>query len=206
MLLVWAAAVVLVRICTARLLYLVDPETFLGIYSVRTVIFLQRMPQIVWLTETLLFIALWKRVYDAYSKAERITSRVTIGRYKYSVSILSLVLLGGGSVTCTLQALNIEVDLMQTFIIGLVRSCDHGVLAGVSAGGSPTLCLRLCLRSQFAVYVMGFLIFGGLYSIRLYYVMRKRTVKSDTFASARAKVCGAWFEGPCCGLADAVLV
>lgn len=117
-----------------RLLYMVDPETFAGVYKPSTVFFLQRMPQVLWLTETLLFIVLWKRVYDAYAKAERISSRVTIGRYKYSVTALSVILLGGGTVTCSLQAANIEPDLMQNIVIILVRR------------GRRKLLLRWCVR------------------------------------------------------------
>ena len=105
-----------------RLLYMVDPETFGGVYAESTVFFLQRMPQVLWLTETLLFIVLWKRVYDAYAKAERISSRVTIGRYKYSVTALSIILLGGGTVTCSLQAADIKPALMQDIVIVLVSA------------------------------------------------------------------------------------
>jgi len=116
---------------------MVDSETFLGVYSERAVLFLQRMPQVLWLTETLLFIILWKRVYDAYTKAEKINSRVTIGRYKYTVAALTIILLGGGTVTCSLQAANIKVDLMQNIIVGLVRWMPANA-CGVA--DSPTTC------------------------------------------------------------------
>lgn len=133
--------------CVLRLVWLVDPEGWLGFYARPMQRLLLRLPQQCLFVVVLLFLVMWKRVCYAWAHNEvRIKSVVLVGRHKWFLSIVITVLTGGGLV------------------------CEALAWGGIAEKEAQQM-----IRLLFGIYMLGFVGAGLFYSYRLHAIFKNRS-------------------------------
>ncbi|KAA0164707.1 hypothetical protein FNF31_02245 [Cafeteria roenbergensis] len=118
-----------------RLAWLVDPFGFFQLWSLPVQALLLHLPQSLLYLAVLLLIAMWRRVVTAAERLHRIRSAVIVGRYKWVLGSLGVVLLGASGL---------------------------GVLAAAAVADSALV--RGVVRGVFSCFAVGYFVWGSLYA------------------------------------------
>ncbi|KAA0175204.1 hypothetical protein FNF27_03212 [Cafeteria roenbergensis] len=156
-----------------RLAWLVDPFGFFQLWSLPVQALLLHLPQSLLYLAVLLLIAMWRRVVTAAERLHRIRSAVIVGRYKWVLGSLGVVLLGASGL---------------------------GVLAAAAVADSALV--RGVVRGVFSCFAVGYFVWGSLYATQFLDVLAgsdSDTARCGPCAVARAW-CGV--GGLCCCCAD----
>jgi hypothetical protein len=162
----------------ARIVWLVDPFGFVNVWGtlVRTV--LLRLPQSLLYMATLFLIAMWRRVVSAAERLHRIRSPVLVGRYKFILGALSVVLLGNAVFGALADLSAIEAGLVQDIVRGI-----------------------------YGVFAVGFFLWGSLYATQFLDVLGGMDREEGWEGTRNVGVCSfccVWFRGGglCCLCAE----